>query len=166
MDDRNIWDEVLERIATKVNQHTFYSWFKATTLERDEGEYAYAGQLMLHGLAPYKEAYTMKLPGTYAAYAAIMALFGQNPAGIHLGVMLVNLGCIVLVFLLGRKLLDDTTGVVAAAVFVGSAGRLHDAIQRHKCQNNKVSHASLSLSCWDAQRVRPEILAEVNRACQ
>ena len=86
-------------------------------LERDEGEYAYAGQLMLHGIPPYQEVYNMKLPGTYAAYAAIMAVFGQTPAGIHLGVMLVNLGSIVLVFLLGRKLLDETTGVVAAAAF-------------------------------------------------
>ena len=36
MDDTNIWECVLERIATKVNQHTFYSWFKGTSLERDE----------------------------------------------------------------------------------------------------------------------------------
>ena len=35
-------------------------------LERDEGEYAYAGQLMLQGIAPYKLAYNMKFPGTYA----------------------------------------------------------------------------------------------------
>ena len=33
-------------------------------LERDEGEYAYAGQLMLQGIPPYKLAYNMKLPGT------------------------------------------------------------------------------------------------------
>ena len=45
-------------------------------LERDEGEYAYAGQLMLQGIPPYKLAYNMKFPGTYAAYALIMALFG------------------------------------------------------------------------------------------
>ena len=38
-------------------------------LERDEGEYAYCGQLMLQGIPPYKLAYNMKLPGTYAAYA-------------------------------------------------------------------------------------------------
>ena len=38
-------------------------------LERDEGEYAYAGQLMLHGVAPYTSLYSMKLPGTFAAYA-------------------------------------------------------------------------------------------------
>ena len=35
-------------------------------LERDEGEYAYAGQLMLQGIPPYELAYNMKFPGTYA----------------------------------------------------------------------------------------------------
>src|SRR3977135_182202 len=59
-------------------------------LERDEGEYAYAGQLMLQGVPPYKEAYNMKLPGTYAAYALIMVVFGQTPSGIHVGVALIN----------------------------------------------------------------------------
>src|SRR5580692_10211323 len=61
-------------------------------LERDEGEYAYMGQLMLEGIPPYKLAYNMKLPGTYAAYAAMMAVFGQTTAGIHFGFLLVNLG--------------------------------------------------------------------------
>ena len=41
-------------------------------LERDEGEYAYAGQLLLEGRPPYELAYNMKFPGTYAAYAGIM----------------------------------------------------------------------------------------------
>jgi hypothetical protein len=86
-------------------------------LERDEGEYAYAGQLILQGVPPYKEAYNMKLPGTYAAYAAIMAVFGQSPSGIRLGLALVNAASIVLVFLLGRKLLDAAAGVAAAVAF-------------------------------------------------
>jgi 4-amino-4-deoxy-L-arabinose transferase-like glycosyltransferase len=86
-------------------------------LERDEGEYAYAGQLMLQGVPPYKEAYNMKLPGTYAAYAVIMAVFGQTPSGIHVGVALVNAASIVLMFLLGRKILDEITGVVAAVFY-------------------------------------------------
>jgi hypothetical protein len=30
-------------------------------LERDEGEYAYAGQLILQGVPPYKDAFNMKL---------------------------------------------------------------------------------------------------------
>ena len=52
-------------------------------LERDEGEYAYAGQLMLQGVPPYSLAYNMKLPGTYAVYAAILAVFGQTPTAVH-----------------------------------------------------------------------------------
>ncbi len=63
----------------------------AMPLERDEGEYAYAGQLILEGVPPYRLVYNMKMPGIYAAYAAIMAVFGQTTAGIHLGLLAVNL---------------------------------------------------------------------------
>src|SRR5271163_3081897 len=59
-------------------------------LERDEGEYAYAGQLILQGIPPYELAYNMKLPGTYFAYALGMAVFGQTSAGIHLTLLAVN----------------------------------------------------------------------------
>ncbi len=86
-------------------------------LERDEGEYAYAGQLMLQGIPPYDLAYNMKLPGTYAAYAAIMAVFGQTTNGIHLGLIVVNVACMLLMFLLGRRLFDPTAGAVAAACY-------------------------------------------------
>jgi len=86
-------------------------------LERDEGEYAYAGQLILHGLPPYLQAYNMKLPGVYAAYALIMAIFGQTIRGIHVGLILVNSASIVLVFLLARRLFDSLAGLVAGASF-------------------------------------------------
>src|SRR5512136_3438095 len=59
-------------------------------LERDEGEFAYMGQLMLQGIPPYLLAYNMKFPGIYAAYALMMAIFGQTIAAIHLGLMIVN----------------------------------------------------------------------------
>jgi hypothetical protein len=86
-------------------------------LERDEGEYAYAGQLMLRGIPPYLEAYNMKLPGTYAAYALLMAVFGQTIGGVHLGLILVNSISIVLVFVLARRLFDPLAGVAASAAF-------------------------------------------------
>jgi hypothetical protein len=86
-------------------------------LERDEGEYAYAGQLLLDGILPYEQAYNMKLPGAYAAFAVIEALFGQTPAGIRLGLMVVTLGSVLLVFALGRRLRDAETGGVAALIF-------------------------------------------------
>ncbi len=86
-------------------------------LERDEGEYAYTGQLMLQGVPPYRLAANMKLPGTHVAYALIMAVFGQTTAGIHVGFLLVNLGAVMLVFLLGRRLLDLNGGLAAAASY-------------------------------------------------
>lgn len=86
-------------------------------LERDEGEYAYAGQLLLQGIPPYRLAYNMKLPGTYIAYALIVAAFGQSPAGIRIGLMFVNAATILLVFLLGLRLAGKTAGVIAGASY-------------------------------------------------
>ena len=86
-------------------------------LERDEGEYAYIGQLMLQGIAPYKLAYAIKLPGTAAVYAVSMALFGQTAVGIHLGLLLANVAAIVLLFLLGKRWLGGGAGLVAAGVY-------------------------------------------------
>ena len=34
----NIWEQVLARIETKVNRHSFYTWFKPTTCVRDAGD--------------------------------------------------------------------------------------------------------------------------------
>jgi len=90
---------------------------KDIPLERDEGEYAYAGQLILQGIPPYKLAYNMKLPGTYAAYAVILFLFGQTPAGIHLGLMLVNAATTILMFFLAKRLFGELAAVVAAAAY-------------------------------------------------
>jgi hypothetical protein len=86
-------------------------------LERDEGEYAYAGQLMLQGLPPYKLAYNMKLPGTYAAYALIMSVFGQTTEGIRTGLLFINLVTVFFVFLLGRRFSGLGAGVMAAACY-------------------------------------------------
>jgi hypothetical protein len=90
---------------------------RETPLERDEGEYAYAGQLILQGIPPYSLACNMKLPGTYAAYAAIMAVFGQTLTGIRLGLLLVNAATVLLLFLLGRRLFSSDVGLAAAAAY-------------------------------------------------
>src|SRR6476661_528780 len=86
-------------------------------LERDEGEYAYAGQLLLQGIPPYKLAYSMKFPGTYVAYAITMFLFGQTVTAIHLGLLLVNSATSALIFFIGKRLLNSTVGIVAAASY-------------------------------------------------
>jgi hypothetical protein len=86
-------------------------------LDSAEGEYAYAGQLMLQGIPPYKLAYNMKFPGTYAAYAGIMSIFGQTITGIHLGLLLVNAATVTLIFVLGRRLVNSTAGIAAAMTY-------------------------------------------------
>ena len=90
------------RLGPVSYTHLFH--LRQCPLERDEGEYAYAGQLMLQGIPPYQLVYSMKLPGTFAAYSVILALFGQTPGGIHLGLLLVNAATTFLVFLLTRRL--------------------------------------------------------------
>src|SRR6185503_2932147 len=35
--EASIWDLILSRIETKVNRHSFYTWFKPTTLVLDAG---------------------------------------------------------------------------------------------------------------------------------
>ncbi len=86
-------------------------------LERDEGEYAYAGRLILDGIPPYSIAYNMKFPGVYYAFALIMAVFGRTVSGIHVGLLLVNAASIVMIFALGRRLGGELTGAAAAIAF-------------------------------------------------
>jgi hypothetical protein len=88
-------------------------------LERDEGEYAYAGQLILQGIPPYQLAWNMKFPGAYFAYAALMSVFGESPQGIHLGLMAVTSASIILIFLIGSELMSAAGGLLAATFFTG-----------------------------------------------
>ncbi|HTR40241.1 MAG TPA: glycosyltransferase family 39 protein, partial [Pseudomonadales bacterium] len=86
-------------------------------LERDEGEYAYLGQLILGGFPPYELASNMKMPGIYLAYAAIMAVFGQTAAGIHLGLLLVHLMTLGILFLVARHFLDLYGAAIAVIAY-------------------------------------------------
>ncbi len=85
--------------------------------ERDEGEYAYAAQLILDGIGPYEMAYNMKFPGVYAAYAAIMAVLGESVQSVRLGLLGLNIFSTLLIFGLGRRLISPSGGAVAALFF-------------------------------------------------
>jgi hypothetical protein len=108
-----IWGLLLVVLLTMVIRYGLIG----VPLERDEGEYAYGGQLILQGILPYQQIYNMKLPGIYAAYAGLMTVFGQTYMGIHLGLLFINAATIVLVFLLAKRLYDSIVGLVAAAAF-------------------------------------------------
>ena len=86
-------------------------------LERDEGEYAYAGQLILNGIPPYQLAYNMKFPGTYYAFALIESVFGQTSWGIHVGLLVVNAATTVVLYFLARRVMGTFAACIAAIAF-------------------------------------------------
>lgn len=86
-------------------------------LERDEGEYAYLGQLLLQGVPPYKLAYSLKFPGVFAVYALMMAAFGGTIKGIHLGFLIINLASIILIFFIAKRLSGRIAGFFSAASY-------------------------------------------------
>lgn len=72
---------------------------------------------MLQGVPPYAAVYNMKFPGTYAAYALLMALFGQNLGGIRFGLLLVTAATTILVYFLARRFFEEMGAVAAAAAY-------------------------------------------------
>ena len=86
--------------------------------ERDEGEYAYAGQMILHGVPPYQEVYNMKFPGVYFMYSLAFKLFGEGvPAARYLTLLLQLIGA-GFIFLLARRVINPLAGWLAAAMFM------------------------------------------------
>jgi 4-amino-4-deoxy-L-arabinose transferase-like glycosyltransferase len=96
-------------------------------LDRDEGEYAYMGQLLLRGIPPYVAAYNMKMPGVYGVHAFILGCFGETPAAVHAGLLIATLLTAVLVFALCRSIQGTLAGIAAATLFTTLAlnPRLH-----------------------------------------
>lgn len=86
-------------------------------LERDEGEYAYMGQLLIEGISPYKAAYNMKFPGVYLMYGLIMSIAGQSVQGIHLGLLIINCISVLLVFYLCVRTLNDSAALIASGIY-------------------------------------------------
>src|SRR5262249_56822152 len=79
-------------------------------LDRDEGEYAYFGQLLLGGVPPYALAYNLKLPGIYGVYALVLALFGQTPAAIRIGLIVGTSATTAVMYLRGARLAGPAVG--------------------------------------------------------
>ncbi len=83
---------------------------------RDQGNYAYAGQVILDGGAPYRDVFVFKPPMTALVHAATTALFGPT----QLGIRVVDLGWFALsaVLLAGivARLGGGRVGAVAAGV--------------------------------------------------
>ena len=112
--------------------------FLDVPMERDEGEYAYAGQLIRQGVPPYALAYNMKLPGMYAAAALAMTAFGETTSGLRLGLLVSALATSLLVAWLGGRLLGPAGAVVA--------GVTHAVLSAHHVVLGHAAHATQFLT--------------------
>ncbi|MBI5847146.1 MAG: glycosyltransferase family 39 protein [Nitrospirae bacterium] len=59
----------------------------------------------------------MKFPGTALMYAIFMTIFGRTSVGIHLGLFIVNVLCMILVYQLGRRMGDRETALFASGFY-------------------------------------------------
>ncbi len=85
--------------------------------ERDEGEYGYIGNLFLHGVAPFKDAYSMKLPGTSFMYAILMVIFGHTSSGVHTGLVLIIAAAMYFFYAAFKKLFTPFIGLAASTIY-------------------------------------------------
>jgi hypothetical protein len=90
----------------------------AVPFERDEGEYAYAGQMILRGSPPYQEVYNMKFPGVYYMYALSFRAFGESVSAPRYMVLLLQLAGAFFIFLLARRAIHPLAGWMSAAVYM------------------------------------------------
>lgn len=99
--------------------------FANTPFERDEGEYAYAGMMILRGELPYGDFYNMKLPGVYYLYALIFKLFGQSVTIVRLGLLGIHLLTTFFVFRIAENYLTRRAAWWAAGAFMLLSSSFH-----------------------------------------
>ena len=101
-------ENVSDPIFPGLIQHKFFTWFSVILImamtwilrgrlldipfERDEGGFAYMGYSWIHGTPLFTDYVDVKPPLIYILYSIFGWLFGENPQGVHTGLLLFNLG--------------------------------------------------------------------------
>ena len=113
----------------KINEKSFYFitliiiiWvgmrLADAPMERDEGEYAYAGWQILRGGLPYVDFYNMKFPGTYFFYALIFKCFGISIYAVRLTVLVLNILSSLFIIKIAKNLLGEESSWIAGGAFL------------------------------------------------
>ena len=89
-------------------------------LPPDSGFYAYYGKAILHGQLPYRDIWDDKPPLGYYLNALGLFVFGQTPWGVWWSSVVWILGCMVLFFVVIKKLLGGVTAGVTSIIFLGA----------------------------------------------
>lgn len=86
-------------------------------LERDEGDYALAGKLILEGVTPYVGVFEQKPPGLFYGYAIISFFFGTSVAAIKIGFVVVNMLTVTLIAFALKFLFNPLAAFIGAFTF-------------------------------------------------
>jgi hypothetical protein len=92
--------------------------FRNVVLIRDEGEYAYTGQRILHGDIPYADVYNQKTPFVFYLMAALQQAAGPGLATLRIATTVYGMTATVALYLLARRLFGPGPAVGAALAFV------------------------------------------------
>jgi len=87
-------------------------------LPPDSGFYAYFGKAILHGQIPYRDLWDNKPPLGYYLNAVALLVFGQTPWGVWWSSVVWILGCMVLFFLVIKKLMGGIAAGVTSAILL------------------------------------------------
>lgn len=90
------------------------SSFLNVPFERDEGSYAYCGNIILDGAIPFKDIGSQRLPGVFYSYAVMVAIFGYTLKSLHIGFIILNIISAIIIFLIGRRLFNNAAGIACA----------------------------------------------------
>jgi hypothetical protein len=84
-------------------------------LERDEGEYAWAADVLGHGGLPYRDTFLQKPPGIILIYRGIFSTIGAGAVAIHAALAANYVLVAYLLYRLGRRVTGDRQGGLWAA---------------------------------------------------
>jgi 4-amino-4-deoxy-L-arabinose transferase-like glycosyltransferase len=114
--------------------------------ERDEGQYAYIAQEILHGSIPYRDVIEFKPPGVFYIYALAITLFGDTTESIRLFTAYYSLFTVIVIYLIARNLRGVWAGLLAALLYgIYSSGPL---IQASGSNVEVFMALPLSMSLW------------------
>jgi hypothetical protein len=103
----------------------------------DQALYAYAGQRILHGEIPYRDAWDQKPPGIHATYAVLWTIW-PNEHVVPAADLVVAVSVALLLLALGRRVGPPGAGEAAALVFLflgdPAWGRLGGVRVRAQCE--------------------------------
>jgi len=124
----------------------------------DEAGYAYVAQGILAGEVPYRDMFDHKTPVIYYIYATIFRVFGATDFFLRFCTMLWAMATAIFVFLVGRKLLEDTGGLISAFLYAVFSSGVYVAGSMSNSENFMVLFLLIALYFFLGSKNKPFFL--------